>query len=106
MPPPSHRLPRALLLSVGLHLGLGLWLWTRDEPEPPPAKRLQTPVSLQFVAIDVPPKALPLRPGMGSVTPSRRTPAPRATRPPSTPPVALTTPTTQLLHAHLSDDAG
>jgi len=89
MPPSPHRLPRALLLSVGLHLGLGVWLWTRREPEAPPAAAsLQVPMMLQFVEVEVPPpppKAAPPQPGVGPTKLSLRAPAPRSPRRPSTP---------------------
>ncbi|MET0406583.1 MAG: hypothetical protein ABW123_29465 [Cystobacter sp.] len=88
MPPTVHRLPRALLLSVGLHLGLGVWLWTRSEPEAPPAAvPLQVPVTLQFVEVEVPsppPKAAPPSPGIRTTTPARPAPASRSPRGPPT----------------------
>ncbi|WP_434382395.1 energy transducer TonB [Melittangium boletus] len=81
MPPSSHRLPRALLLSVGLHLGLGVWLWSRSEPEPPAVEPLQRPTPLQFVEVELP---LPLHPAPPSVVPGStqpiRAPAPKVTR--------------------------
>ncbi|MBM7114324.1 energy transducer TonB [Archangium primigenium] len=79
MPPSSHRLPRALLLSVGMHLGLGVWLWSRSEPEPPPVEPLQHPTQLQFVEVEIPLRPAPPSAPPGSTQPIRA-PAPKVTR--------------------------